>query len=40
MRGAQVCYLAPAGLPDVPTFTELGCPQLEAIAWMGLWVKP
>jgi tripartite-type tricarboxylate transporter receptor subunit TctC len=27
-------------LPDVPTFTELGYPQLEAIAWMGLWVKP
>jgi tripartite-type tricarboxylate transporter receptor subunit TctC len=27
-------------LPDVPTFTELGFPQLEAIAWIGLWVKP
>lgn len=27
-------------LPDVPTFTELGFPQLEAVAWMGLWVKP
>ncbi|MBL8319535.1 MAG: tripartite tricarboxylate transporter substrate binding protein [Burkholderiaceae bacterium] len=27
-------------LPDVPTFTELGFPQLEAIGWMGLWVKP
>jgi tripartite-type tricarboxylate transporter receptor subunit TctC len=27
-------------LPDVPTFTELGYPQLEAVAWMGLWVKP
>jgi tripartite-type tricarboxylate transporter receptor subunit TctC len=27
-------------LPDVPTFTELGYPQLEAIGWMGLWVKP
>ena len=27
-------------LPDVPTFTELGYPQLEASAWMGLWVKP
>jgi tripartite-type tricarboxylate transporter receptor subunit TctC len=24
----------------VPTFTELGYPQLEAIAWMGLWVTP
>jgi tripartite-type tricarboxylate transporter receptor subunit TctC len=27
-------------LPEVPTFTELGYPQLEAIAWIGLWVKP
>lgn len=27
-------------LPAVPTFTELGYPQLEAVAWMGLWVKP
>jgi tripartite-type tricarboxylate transporter receptor subunit TctC len=27
-------------LPDVPTFGELGYPQLEAIGWMGLWVKP
>jgi tripartite-type tricarboxylate transporter receptor subunit TctC len=27
-------------LPDVPTFRELGYPQLEAIAWMGLWVNP
>jgi len=27
-------------LPDVPTFRELGYPQLEAIGWMGLWVKP
>jgi tripartite-type tricarboxylate transporter receptor subunit TctC len=27
-------------LPDVPTFGELGYPKLEAIAWMGLWVKP
>jgi len=27
-------------LPDVPTFTELGYPQLEASLWMGLWVKP
>jgi tripartite-type tricarboxylate transporter receptor subunit TctC len=27
-------------LPDVPTFTELGYPQLEALAWMGLWVTP
>ena len=27
-------------LPDVPTFSELGYPKLEAVAWMGLWVKP
>ncbi|NRF67218.1 tripartite tricarboxylate transporter substrate binding protein [Aquincola sp. S2] len=27
-------------LPEVPTFAELGYPQLEAIAWMGLWCKP
>ena len=27
-------------LPDVPTFTELGYPQLESVSWMGLWVKP
>lgn len=27
-------------LPDVPTFAELGYPQLGAIGWMGLWVKP
>jgi tripartite-type tricarboxylate transporter receptor subunit TctC len=27
-------------LPDVPTFREAGYPQLEAIAWMGLWSAP
>ncbi len=27
-------------LPEVPTFAELGFPQLEAVGWMGLWVKP
>ena len=27
-------------LPQVPTFAELGYPQLEAVAWMGLWIKP
>jgi tripartite-type tricarboxylate transporter receptor subunit TctC len=29
-----------AVLPQVPTFRELGYPQLEAIAWMGLWTHP
>ncbi len=27
-------------LPDVPTFVESGYPQLEAIAWLGLWTTP
>ncbi|HWP12072.1 MAG TPA: tripartite tricarboxylate transporter substrate binding protein [Ramlibacter sp.] len=27
-------------LPDVPTFQELGYPQLDAIAWLGLWATP
>ena len=27
-------------LPQVPTFAELGYPQLETVAWMGLWVTP
>ena len=27
-------------LADVPTFTELGYPKLEALAWMGLWCTP
>lgn len=27
-------------LPAVPTFRELGYPQLEALAWMGLWTTP
>src|SRR6478735_2608618 len=27
-------------LPDVPTFREAGYPQLEALAWMGLWSAP
>jgi len=27
-------------LPDVPTFHELGYPQMDAIGWMGLWTPP
>lgn len=27
-------------LPNVPTFTELGYPQLEALVWLGLWITP
>jgi tripartite-type tricarboxylate transporter receptor subunit TctC len=27
-------------LPDVPTFHELGYPQLDAVAWLGLWATP
>jgi tripartite-type tricarboxylate transporter receptor subunit TctC len=27
-------------LPDVPTFHEVGYPQLDALAWMGLWSTP
>jgi tripartite-type tricarboxylate transporter receptor subunit TctC len=27
-------------LPDVPTFRELGFPQLDGLAWMGLWSTP
>lgn len=27
-------------LPEVPTFTELGFPQLQALGWMGLWCTP
>jgi tripartite-type tricarboxylate transporter receptor subunit TctC len=29
-----------AQLPEVPTFREAGYPQMEAIAWMGLWSTP
>lgn len=27
-------------LPEVPSFAELGLPQLEAAAWLGLWARP
>lgn len=27
-------------LPDVPTFRELGMPELELVVWMGLWGTP
>jgi tripartite-type tricarboxylate transporter receptor subunit TctC len=27
-------------LPDVPTFKELGYPDLMSLVWMGLWAPP
>lgn len=27
-------------LPDVPTFRELGMPDLETVIWMGVWTTP
>jgi tripartite-type tricarboxylate transporter receptor subunit TctC len=27
-------------LPDVPTFHESGFPQMDALAWIGLWATP
>ena len=29
-----------SALPDVPTFAELGYPQIDDIAWIGLWTTP
>ena len=29
-----------SALPDVPTFAELGYPQIDDIAWVGLWATP
>lgn len=29
-----------SALPEVPTFTELGMPQLSEVGWMGLWATP
>jgi hypothetical protein len=27
-------------LPDVPTFKELGYPQLSEVSWFGVWSRP
>ncbi|HSV82874.1 MAG TPA: tripartite tricarboxylate transporter substrate binding protein [Ramlibacter sp.] len=27
-------------LPEVPTFAELGYPQINSVGWVGLWVTP
>lgn len=46
VKGGKIKAFAVSGpkrapqLPDVPTFRELGFPQLEAVAWMGLWSAP
>ena len=29
-----------SALPDVPTFAEQGYPQIDDIAWIGLWTTP
>jgi tripartite-type tricarboxylate transporter receptor subunit TctC len=29
-----------SALPDVPTFAELGYPDLQEVGWMGLWSAP
>jgi tripartite-type tricarboxylate transporter receptor subunit TctC len=29
-----------AAMPEVPTMTELGFPQLSDVIWMGLWLSP
>ena len=29
-----------SALPDVPTFAELGFPELSEVGWMGLWSTP
>ena len=46
IKGAKVVPYAVSlpqrspNLPDVPTFAELGYPQIEATAWLGLFVTP
>jgi tripartite-type tricarboxylate transporter receptor subunit TctC len=46
IKGGKVKALAVSApkrlavLPDVPTFTELGYPQISDIAWVGLWTTP
>jgi tripartite-type tricarboxylate transporter receptor subunit TctC len=37
--GVSLPQRAPA-LPEVPTFRELGLPDLEAVIWFGAWVTP
>jgi tripartite-type tricarboxylate transporter receptor subunit TctC len=29
-----------SALPDLPTFAELGFPDLKEVSWMGLWSAP
>lgn len=46
IKGGKIKVLATTAptrlsvLPDVPTFAELGAPELTETAWIGLWVTP